>query len=150
MTDVTITNHARKRWLQRIIDRQRYEHMRMCRQPNCPVCDKLDCDCVGAIRAAHRSITARIAAAWRQAVSVSNQDFLRVFTERYADHAGEFKFTQYEEAIFVTRYDKEVPTLVTIYHQDMLNETVWRDASPAHLRQVFQRWKREARLKGKK
>jgi hypothetical protein len=152
--DVIITNHARERWLERVVDPKRYEHLRTCRCPkvNCPECTSLIHDIRGILRLSRRVIDGRIASCYRNARDnnkrVTDISFIEAINKRYGEEIAanmDFLISQSGAAILVTARKEDTPVIKTILTADMIEGTIFRNLNKDELKQVFSRWKHERR-----
>jgi hypothetical protein len=155
--DVLITNHARERWLERIVDPKRYEHLTTCPCPkvNCSQCTSLIHDIRDILRFDRRVIDARIASCYRDARDhgrkLTDVSFLEAIKKRHGDEvagASEFLISHSGKAVLVIlKKDNDPPVLKTILSADMVEGTIFRNLEGEDLKKVFNRWKHERKMK---
>lgn len=154
--DLIITSHARQRWIERIADPTRYEHLRTCR--GCETCTSLINDIRNILRVAGRSIDGVIVRRYRKArdegnrvTDISFQEAVKKKEEilRQYREPRELEFLVSENAILVVakKPDQDTPVLLTIMSEDMIEGTIFRTLDPSELKRVFKRWHFERRMK---
>jgi hypothetical protein len=148
---IIITPHARERWIERIADPKRYEHLGKC--PGCVTCANLQRDIREAIyigaRYIDRSIVQRYREAKEAGARVVDPLFLAAFKKEQRSEGEEFEFYQSGRAVFcIGENDREgePPILITVLTEEMIDGTVLRRASsPEELKTVFKCWAFENR-----
>lgn len=156
--DLIITNHARERWVERIVDPTRYEHLSKCHETECETCRSLVHDIHGALRIARRQIDGRILHCYLAAKEADNRVKDLSFKEAIAKRQAEFYGKNLEwvdfwisgrAVLMVSKTpQEETPTLITVLTNDMIDGTVIKDTPLPDLKKTFKRWKHQARQKG--
>ena len=147
--DVIVTRHARERWIERIADPQRYQHLKSC--AGCQTCNSLLYDLRQAAELCARQISGRLADLYREAKAanrkVTDPTFLQIIKERSEPNKNyDFLVSNSPKAILMLSIQTEgPPVLVTILSGDMLEGTIFRHCNREDLQKVFGRWKFEAR-----
>lgn len=145
---VIITTHARERWLERIVDPQRYSHLKQC--PGCQKCNDLLFDIRYIIkqygRDIDRSIIRRLMCAKESGAKVTDPAFQESIKKQYPNEKLEFYVDG--DAVFVIGDDptKPIPVLLSVLTYDMIDGTLLRGATnKQELDAVFKKWHFEAR-----
>jgi hypothetical protein len=142
-----ISVHGEQRWVERIVDPKRYNHLESCRTDSCETCNSLIQDirrvlanCGPAIR---RRIQDCYSYAKEQDRRITDPSFLQAVGTRFNMTTSEFY--QMSNGILVVATDSNPPTLVTVLSLDMLTGTVFRNLRGDDLKEVFGRWKFETK-----
>ena len=150
---VLITKHARERWLERIADPERYQHLSKCRVSGCCECASKARDIVGSIAAYGRQIDGEMARRVREARAakslVKDANFMAAIKKRYGEEQV-FEFLQDHSAVFVIVHPTNEPTpvLKTVMSLDMIDGMVFQVFKHDNMAPVFERWKHERRMAG--
>lgn len=151
--DLIITVHARERWVQRIADPRRYEHLDSCKVVGCPTCVSLVHDLRNAVMVCGRGVDSSIAACYRRAKAegrrVTDVSFMEAVRKKWPEDAGIFDFLIGHRAVLVVsqKPEEDTPILRTVMTTDMVDGMVVRTMGRDEMKVVFKRWKREARNK---
>jgi hypothetical protein len=148
MYKLKIQPHARERWVERVVDYNRYSHLEGCKTPNCEKCRSLIGDIRYIIQTLKSRLDSQILAAFMDAKEadrrVTDYNFLKTVEKRY--DSARYDFWELRSGhVFVTTNDEIPPALITVLRREQLDGTVIRDSSPAELKQAFKRWQFEAR-----
>jgi len=146
-----ISGHARERWIERIADPKRYEHLRTC--PGCGTCVNLLHDIRRFIQLGGRYIDREIASRFKVALEAGSRvvdaSFLEAFKKQFGENVP-YEFDQNGRAVFViakNNTEGEPPILVTVLTDEMIDGTVIRKMSTDEMKTVFKRWQFEIRQK---
>lgn len=148
--DILITNHARERWVERVVDPKRYEHLHKCRGEGCEQCVTLLHDLRNAVKICGRGIDGKIAAAYRIAKEegrhVTDLSFIEAVKKRYGIRGRvDFLLTPSNKVLVVCYNEEEIPVLKTILTQDMVDGFVIMTSNNDDMKTVFKRWRFENR-----
>lgn len=153
-TSLLITEHAKERWVERVVDPTRYIHLETCKIQGCKTCSSLLYDIRGILRnpKAKRSIEGRILATYQQSLLtnsyIADVSFLEAVKKKYGD-ISRFKFllTGSGMAVLVVskKPEESFPALLTVMRSDMVDGMVIRTMNKQEMKNVFNRWKYETR-----
>lgn len=153
--ELIITNHARERWVERVVDATRYEHLSKCKVGSgCGTCESLINDIHGALRMARKQIDGRILACYLSAKQandrVTDVSFMETIAKTHGSDAKHMDFLISGIAILVVsqKPEEETPQLLTVLTKNMIDGTVVKNTPVPEMKKVFKRWKHEIRQGG--
>lgn len=139
---IIVTNHAKERWITRIISPEHYSHLNMC--TGCEKCTSLIHDINSALKMSGNGISNSIRKSFANAEVVNDPHLLEAIEKHYP---GRVMYRN-KNAVFVTKTDGEKIVIVSIMSFDMLDGTLIRTKSKQEISSLFKRWKFESRHKG--
>lgn len=149
---ITITSHARRRWVERVTHPDRFKHLSQCKF-GCLECgrklDELQAVIANSKRNIDGEISRRIRDARAAGQFVKDINFMAAVKKRYGE-GRDFTFLQDDCAVFVTVKppDEPSPVLLTVMSLDMIDGTVLQTfRTKEELGKVFSRWRHERRMK---
>lgn len=144
------TYHARERWVGRIVNPERFPHYNHCKK-NCIDCHRELAVIQNIVSRSCPDIDLAMCIALRRCVSenqiVTDHNFLKSIRNKYEDDKN-LKFYTNGKAVFVVleRID-DVPLILSIMTEDMIDGTIIKNTQKEDLKTVFNRWKQEAKRK---
>ena len=149
---ITITSHARRRWVERIAAPEKFRHLSQCKTFACEECQRKNNELFTIIGNSKRNIDGEIARRIRDARTagqfVKDVNFMAAVKKRYGE-ARDFTFLQDDCAVFVIVKPPEEssPVLLTVMSLDMIDGTVFQTfRTKEELVKVFSRWRYERRV----
>ncbi|RJQ25721.1 hypothetical protein C4577_04985 [Candidatus Parcubacteria bacterium] len=129
--ELNITEHARERWQERIVDPKRYSHLSNCHISSCETCVSLAHNIRNILTNTRRQIDGRIAAAYKAAKEANNKvtdvNFLKAMEQQHGDLTPyNFYLSLSGDAVFMTKMEGDRNVLVTIMSRDMIEGTTLR------------------------
>ena len=147
---VLITTHARQRWMERVVDPERYSHLKGCKVSCCEECLTKIQEIRNILRDSRRNVDSEIARRVREARAakavVKDMNFMAAIKKRYGEEKV-FEFLQDHSAVYVITHppNEPSPVLLTVMSLDMIDGMVFQTFKPEELKPVFERWKHERR-----
>lgn len=141
---ILITNHARERWLMRVADPKRYQHLALCK--GCPQCNSLIFDIRNIIKLMGRNIDIAIKSRFLKAQGHPYLD-TQVIEEVKKSYHYPLDFHVHDDVVFVTTFHDGNPTpvLVTVLTTLMLEAR--KELDKEEINSMMRKWHFEARQK---
>lgn len=140
-----VTNHARERWLERIVDPQSYSHLSRC--TGCQKCLDLQLRMKEVIERVGKNINREIVKRYRIArmanAEVTDELFLQAVRKLNFEDFDRLQFFRDGKAVFVIKKvdNEQAPLLITVLSQDMIDGLVIQRSSLTEMKNVFKQWK---------
>lgn len=147
MSKLVITNHARERWVERVINPKHYAHFADCKNVNhCQVCIKLREDMDFVLSNFYDEINKNISSLYYKSKNkkITDRSFLEIIQKDYDDF-DKLVFLDCESCIFVISNHNEKSVLRTILKRGMLEGTIFKNIKNYEVDDLFKRWKFEDR-----
>ena len=148
---LTITKHARERYVVRISDPNRYRHLTQCRV-GCSECIRLDTELFNVLKAYRsnidRTLSGRVLSLIKNNQKVTDTDFIRTMEKAYQIEFSNGEAREYyqdDKAVYViTREPDGHPVLITVLSEDMIDGSVLK-YNTSNSKEILNRWKFQTR-----
>jgi hypothetical protein len=146
-----ITNHARERYVERVLNPDKYGHLSGCHVESCQECVHLLHDLRNHIKMGRQYIDMGLRENISKAQNIKDPNFLEIIRKHYPQE-NNYQFLQYRQAIYVIIHPAKEPSpeLLTVMTFDMIDGMVIQKASYNELGVYFDRWKRDVKSSDRK